>query len=110
MLPQTNAALVEVHGQGVSEDYDQPAGPGPLKWSGRAFVYLRQREERVAAGGASSVVVTRTLIVPRSLDVDWQEGDTLTIDTAGQLRHVEVRGVERFDYPAAETRLLLEDA
>lgn len=108
ILPQTNATLVRVRAAGASEDYDQSAGTGAEKWTGRAGVYLRQRDERVTTGQSSSVVIARALIVP-DLPVTWEEGDELELDD-GQT--VTVRGIEPFRHPTAvsEIRLLLEDA
>lgn len=108
MLPQTNATLVAVHAAGASEDFDQAAGAGAEKWTGRVGVYLRQREERVTTGHASSVVVSRALIVPGELRVVWEEGDRLDLADG---RSAIVRGVEPFTHPtvASETRLVLED-
>lgn len=111
-LPQTNCDLTAVRGAGGTEDFDRTAGAGPVKWTGRARAYLRQREERVTQGNTSSVVITRALIVPGELAVDWAEGDQLTLVTSGSEDAATVRGVERFRHPTApsETRLVLEDA
>jgi hypothetical protein len=111
-LPQTNATLTLVEAAGVSEDFDRPAGAGAQKWTGRAGVYLRQREERVTQGDRSSVVISRALIVPASLGIDWSEGDQLTLNRPTRAPEtVIVRGVEPFTHPTAvgETRLVLED-
>lgn len=111
MLPQTNATLTAVHAAGASEDFDQAAGAGAEKWTGRVGVYLRQRDERVPTGQTSSVVISRALIVPASLRVDWTEGDALTLETTAGDQTATVRGVEPFPHPTAvgETRLVLED-
>lgn len=112
MLPQTNCELIAVHGAGGSEDFDRAPGAGAAKWTGRSGAYLRQREERVTTGTASSIVITRSLIVEAGLPVDWSEGDVLTITGPAGTQTPIVRGIEPFTHPTApgETRLVLENA
>jgi hypothetical protein len=111
-LPQTNATLTAVDAVGASEDYDRPASAGSAKWSGAEPVYLSERRDRVEQGETTSIVITRAVIVDADLNVDWQEGDTLTVDYGAETVVGAVRGIERHRIPTVTQntiRLTLED-
>jgi hypothetical protein len=111
-LPQTNATLTAVAPVAVSEDYDQPEGDAPAKWTGGEAVYFSQRRERVEQGNTTSVVVTRAVIVPADLGVDWQQGDTVTLTYRDETVTGAVRAIERHQLPVVAlgtVRLTLED-
>lgn len=113
MLPHTNARLTLVRAGGQAEDYDRAAAAGADKWKGTAGVYLSERRERIEAAGTSSVIVTRSVVAPGALPVDWQEGDVLTLTPDGESpQKPQVRAVEHHRHPGAPStvRLTLEDA
>lgn len=115
-VAQVNAELLLVNGVGGYADYDTPASHGAAKWAGTgdgAGVYYREKRERRTEGGNSNVIVGRTLIVPAELGIEWENGDTVTLEVrGGQLTPPAVRLVERPEPPAgmpSTVRLTLED-
>lgn len=111
-LPQTNATLTSVTAPAASEDFEQDPVGGAEKWAGTRAVYFSERSQRVAEGGATTIVVTRAVIIPGDLPVAWAQGDTLTLIYRGQPLTGEVRGVERHEIPnaPATVRLTFEDS
>jgi hypothetical protein len=116
-VPHYNAELLLVNAVGGYADYDTPASHGAAKWAGNgsgAGVYFREKKERRTEGGNSNVVVGRTLVVPAELGVEWENGDTLTLELrdGSQLTPPAVKLVERPESPPGlpgTVRLTLED-
>lgn len=116
-VPNPNAELLLVNAVGGYADYDVPASHGAAKWAGNgsgAGVYFRERRERRTVGGNSNVVIGRTLIVPVDIGVEWENGDTVTLELrdGSQLTPPAVKLVERLETPPGLTgtvRLTLED-
>lgn len=116
-VPHYNAELLLVNPQGGYADYDDPASLGAAKWSGHgsgAGVYYRQKRERRTEGGNTNIVIGRTVAVPADLGIDFEIGDTLTIELRDgtQLTPPAVKLVERLDAPPGlpgTVRLTLED-
>lgn len=108
--PQVNATLTLIRAPGQTEDYDQPATEGEVKWQGEDGVYLTERVERQQAGDISSVIVSRALIT--SADMPVEQGDTITFTpVGGDSESVVVRAVARRFLPGvpSTTRIQLED-
>lgn len=78
-LPQSNAALTLIAQPGGSEDYDTDASAGPTRWAGTTRAYVLAETERVSSGTDSTVLVTRTLILPATLASVVSQGDILTV-------------------------------
>jgi hypothetical protein len=111
-LPMPNATLMKVSGGGTSEDYDSPAGSDTTKWTGLEGVYLNEATERRGGAEASSIVITRSVIVLADVSVDWKIGDTVELerDDAEMVKE-PIRAIQRTEYPGAPgvVRLHLED-
>lgn len=107
----TNATLTAVHGPGFSPDYEQPATEGTAKFSGAEDVFFSEVTERIDNGGASDVVVRRSVVLDAALAVDFEIGDTLALTFEGDARTATVRRVGRTTAPglAGVTRLVVED-
>lgn len=108
----TNAVLLAVAAPGAVADYDQPATPGAVVWTGQSGGYLTESADRVESSAGSSVVVTRTLTVNVDVPVDWDQGQTVTFTgPTGVEQHGEVRAVRRLQFPGVPgiVRLTLED-
>lgn len=116
-VPHFNAELLLVNAVGGYADYDTPASHGSAKWAGHgsgAGVYYREKRERRSVGGNSNLVVGRTVVVPSDLGIEFETGDTLTLElhSGGQLTPPAVKLVERPDPPPGlpgTVRLTLED-
>jgi hypothetical protein len=78
---QTNAVLTAVRGADVSgDDWDDVDQVGTAVWSGGAYVYLTETEDRVRTQTTQDVLIRRTLLVdPQDPPVDWQQGYTVTL-------------------------------
>lgn len=106
-----NATLTRVQAAGLTADYDQPAQPGTEKWAGSQGAFFSEITERIQTGGATDVVVRRSLVLDAALEVAFAIGDLLTIDYDGDQRTAVVRRVGRTIAPGLDgvTRLVLED-
>lgn len=113
VLPSiTNATLTAVAGAGLSDDYDLGATGGSSKWSGEESVYFQRETERVERGGASDVIVGRSVVVSDELAVTWEIGDVLTVAPVGEgVQTLTVRRVAPTRAPgmAGVVRLAVED-
>lgn len=112
MLPQTNATLTKVESAADSDEWESSAA-GDEKWSGEERCYLQEESERLASGGASDLLVHRSLIVDPDLDVEWSVGDTVSFrrfaeEESGQVKAVELRQVPGISLDSV--KLVLEDA
>lgn len=101
-LPQTNAHVTLITGQGASEDYDTAGAAGASKWHGRQAVYFAERRERVVAAGGVDYALVRSVILPAG-DVPLglvDRGDVLRIQTHdGRVEDAAVDAVERRAVP-----------
>lgn len=99
-LPHSNATLTLVEAGSAVEDWDAVATRATV-WSGIAQAYVMRADSRegTADGSASSVVTSRTVLVPRPIPVSI--GATLTLVTRdGRTERVTVRGVDYQTPPA----------
>lgn len=113
---QTNAVLTKVQAVAGVSDYERAAEDGEEVWAGEEPVYYREKRERRDTAEGTDVVMTRTLIVPNSLAVVFEQQQTVTWTRAdGQVFTEQVQMVERADAPGAgyavvaTTRVRLED-
>ena len=107
ILPQSNARLKSISSAGTAEDFDQAEGAGGSKWSGDADAYYSEKRQRVTGPDGSSVVVTRSLIIPGDLAaIEIVDGDVCSILFRGQTQSVEVRKVERREGPPGTLRTI----
>lgn len=109
-LPQTNVNVTLVRAPGQTDDYDEAATPGTMKWQGVEGAYLQERTERIQAGTDSRIVVSRVLITPIELPID--RGDSLIIQRPdGTPQVVTARAVARHELPGVPgtIRLQLDD-
>lgn len=100
-LPLANATLVAVRAAGVSEDFDTPAGEGAEKWSDPAGVgvFLTEKSELVAMSDRADIVVTRSVLAPADVPVDFQTGDVLVLERGVDTITESVQAVQRTEYP-----------
>lgn len=105
----TNSTLLSVHAAGFSDDYGQAATQGAEKWSGEEDVYFREQAERIQTGGASDVIVGRSVVVSDDLDIEFSIGDRLTLQDVADV--LTVRRIARTVAPglAGVVRLVVED-
>jgi hypothetical protein len=116
-VPNPNAELLLVNAVGGYADYDVPASYGAAKWAGNgsgAGVFYQEKRERRYVNGNSNVIIGRILHVPEDLAIDWENGDTITLElrSGAQLTPPAVKLVERNEAPpgvAGTLRLTLED-
>jgi hypothetical protein len=90
-LPHANAVLREVSTEGTTDDWDRTATAAP-RWSGHVDAYLTDRRRIEYGGQTSTAAVERSVILPAGVDVS--DGDTITLDCAGELIAGRVRVVE----------------
>jgi len=116
-LPQANATLIAVNGQGANaETFDGPAGEGPLKWDGRAPAYYREQRDRKRTEAGEDREVRRELIVSTLLGIDFRSGDYVTFDPptgteiTATVQLVEARKLDGIPEALQTTRLTLEPA
>lgn len=109
-LPMANATLLQVTAAGGSEDYGRAAGGGDPVWTGSVGIYFHERVSLEQSGNTDSEVITRTLIVPAELPVDWRDGQMVSVQPAGGGDQVDgrVRVVSRSAYPGAPGTVRLE--
>jgi hypothetical protein len=94
-LAQHNARLTKIAGGGVSEDYDQPEGSQPAKWTGDIEATVVERAvEEISTGRADQVNLTH-LLVSNALTV--VPDDELTYFYRGTAVTRTVREVQRHD-------------
>jgi hypothetical protein len=79
-LPQRNALLTSITGKGLSEDWDDAATTGSVKWEGRADAYVQTDDRQVRDGTRDSEVITRTVVLPSKLPVEVGDTLGLTVD------------------------------
>lgn len=91
ILPQRNAALTSVARGGTSEDYDASEGADGSVWSGHADAYFGRRRATLTEGNALNRTQVEYVIVPGDLGIDFQTGDTLTLERGNQSWTVVVR-------------------
>jgi hypothetical protein len=117
LLPLFNATLTSVVGVGGSPDYDRDPIPGVTKFSGSERVFWKEESLRETFGGAggvvSDIVLTRSMLVDPSVDVDWAQGDTVTtaLDDGGTgVGRVRAFHTSGTDETGRVTRVVFEDA
>lgn len=93
-LAQHNAHLTRIAGGGTSEDYDQPAGSDTARWTGSEEAHVTELVvEQVDGTGLNQVKETRVLI-PSTVQVVPDTGDTVTYSVNGTETSREVQQVE----------------
>jgi hypothetical protein len=102
-LPMPNATLMKVSGGGTSEDYDSPAGSDTTKWTGLEGVYLNEATERRGGAEASSIVITRSVIVLADVSQSIGRSETPSSSTRDDAEMVSepIRAIQRTEYPGA---------
>lgn len=92
MLPQSNARLISIQTDGVSEDWDRPAGPaGPAKWQGNEDAYVIEKV-RTAYTGDGPMAKTRDVQIIISASLRGVDGNPLIIAT-GDIFTYQFRGI-----------------
>lgn len=82
----TNARLRRVTEAGGTDAYDGPGAGGPEKWHGNVGAFYEERRDRrttSTSGGASDVIVWRTLIISSDLRIELENGDLVTFRKIG---------------------------
>jgi hypothetical protein len=96
-LPFRNATVTAVNAHGLMDDWDDTATIGSVAWSGVCDAYLTDTRQNEYTDGRSTTVVTRSVVVPKSLPVSV--GDTLTIGWRSQTLTAKVQAVLRREPP-----------
>lgn len=113
-LPMANATLMAVRTAGASEDFDTPGGDGGEKWSDPegVGVFVTEKSELVTSAERADVVVTRSVLAPAEVPVDFQTGDVLVLERGSDTIEESVQAVQRTEYPGVPgvVRLYLTNA
>lgn len=96
-LPHSNATVTAISAKAFSADWDDGGTVSGAYWTGRADAYLTDERHNDYLNGSSTLVVTRSLIVPSELAVNVE--DTLTVLWGGQTITATVRGILRQNPP-----------
>lgn len=104
-----NARLTVVAGAGASEDYGRDSSVGASKWTGDEGIYLREKAERADGPTGTSLVVTRLVVAPADLGIDFASGDALTLTRDGDTVTETVRGVASDGRSVGVVKLILDD-
>jgi hypothetical protein len=113
-LPQANARLTAISGQGFSADGDLTATAGTPKWQGSSDCYVIEDEVTSTAAGRLDLYSKDAIIIPGDLRpaVDIEPGDAVTYQYAGATTTRTVRNIRARIMPGvnATVKLDLADA
>jgi hypothetical protein len=109
-LPQSNATLTSIRAAGLTEDWNQAATTGTVKWSGASPAYVRERVIVSAANGTLDEFRRTSIIVPGNLTpaVSITRGDAVTFTYAGTSRTRTVRDYAARLLPGMLSTVLIE--
>jgi hypothetical protein len=108
-LPVANATLTQITGPGYSEDYDEAATSGTVKWSGSVGAYIVEQVKTAVAATGLARVKTTYVVVPADVASDVDAGDSLTFQRDGAT-HTRVVWDTEIHEVAGTARLHLQDA
>lgn len=120
-LPQVNAELTTVAGQGYTEDYGSSEGADTAKWTGTLDAYFSESVVRSTAQGSLDLLRQTVLILPAAvLDViageagqdAIEQGDSLTFTHKGASHTRKVRDLRAVELAGhlGTVKVWLEDA
>lgn len=96
-LPHANARVTSITAHGYADDWSSASAAGSVTWTGTADAVVRDERRNVTGDGTSSTVISRTVVVPASLEVAI--GDTLAVTWRGAATTMVVQGVVRREPP-----------